>query len=384
MGRPVVTGHVPSRPPGAWLRIVARWVFDERVVSGVVQPTLDDLQSEWLDAGASVVGRWRARWLGYLAFWSLVLMAPVAFKDWPSRRFTPPSFSRMFRRSHMSSTVRMRLTVLLCVLGFGAGYATSRLRQPQYESSAVLRLLPPSVHAGLVDDVGPGRPLTGDRLQTLIQVVLSRTRLERLIRDFNLYESDQQSRATADVVEAMRQDIAIRPMTPAIGDQVRVSYTGSSPEAALKVAERLAAMVKDEDMQERDRRAESTLVFLESQLESARRELDMAAAKIAPLGVAPSISQQLEFEVLQATYKTLLEKRTPAKVLVDLDRRQIGGQLVLLDAARLPERPVGPTRLAFTLGGGAIGLVIAAVIAAADALRRLLRGRRRDLATVAG
>jgi hypothetical protein len=48
---------------------------------------------------------------------------------------------------------------------------------------------------------------------------------------------------------------------------------------------------------------------------------------------------EIEAEVIRNTYKSLLEKREQALMRVNLQRRQIAEQFVLLDVARLPERP---------------------------------------------
>ena len=48
---------------------------------------------------------------------------------------------------------------------------------------------------------------------------------------------------------------------------------------------------------------------------------------------------------------------------VDIERRQIGDQLSLLDPAQLPQAPIGPSVRDTTLTGGAMGLALAALIA---------------------
>ena len=71
--------------PGDWLLTIARVFFDDTVVSSVITPTIADFRQELLEAeglGAQVA----ARWHGYAAFWTLVLMSPFAFSDWPGRK----------------------------------------------------------------------------------------------------------------------------------------------------------------------------------------------------------------------------------------------------------------------------------------------------------
>jgi hypothetical protein len=66
------------RLPGRILLRIARLVVDDRLFSAVVHPTIADLQREVADAGPSALERLRARRRGYVAFWTLVLVASFA------------------------------------------------------------------------------------------------------------------------------------------------------------------------------------------------------------------------------------------------------------------------------------------------------------------
>jgi capsular polysaccharide biosynthesis protein len=54
----------------------------------------------------------------------------------------------------------------------------------------------------------------------------------------------------------------------------------------------------------------------------------------------------------------LLAKKEESKIAADLERRQIGEQFSILDAARLPERPYSPNRQQISLGGVVAGLCV--------------------------
>ena len=64
--------------PGTRLLKIASLLFNERFIAIVVRPTIADLQSEVAAAGPDHVKRLRARWRGYSAFWTLILVAPFA------------------------------------------------------------------------------------------------------------------------------------------------------------------------------------------------------------------------------------------------------------------------------------------------------------------
>jgi len=70
------------RAPGTMLLKIARFLFSEPLLTAVVQPTIADLQREIADAGPSRIGRLRAAWRGYCAFWTLALLGP--FVSWRS------------------------------------------------------------------------------------------------------------------------------------------------------------------------------------------------------------------------------------------------------------------------------------------------------------
>ena len=78
-----MTGSTSSpRVPGTTLLKIARRLFNENLLSAVVQPTIADLQREIADAGPDGFKRLRAQWRGYCAFWTLMLVAP--FASWAS------------------------------------------------------------------------------------------------------------------------------------------------------------------------------------------------------------------------------------------------------------------------------------------------------------
>lgn len=110
-----------------------------------------------------------------------------------------------------------------------------------------------------------------DRLQSLQAQILNRTRLERIINEFNLYEKERKTEIMQDVVERMRvYDIRAEVLR---GDVFRISFQGENARTVAKVTEKLASLFIDENMGQRARMAEQTSVFIEGQLEDAKRRL---------------------------------------------------------------------------------------------------------------
>ena len=74
-----MTGSTSSpRVPGTTLLKIARLLFNEQLLSAVVQPTIADLQRETAEAGPHGLKRLRAQWRGYCAFWTVMLVTPFA------------------------------------------------------------------------------------------------------------------------------------------------------------------------------------------------------------------------------------------------------------------------------------------------------------------
>lgn len=118
-----------------------------------------------------------------------------------------------------------------------------------------------------------------ERLSSISQQILSRTRLERIILEFNLYPRERRRYPMEDVVDQMKnKDIDIQIIK---GDAFRVSYMSPDPRLAQKVADRLSTAFIDESLTDRTVLAESTSSFLETQLEDARRNLEEHEKKLA-------------------------------------------------------------------------------------------------------
>jgi polysaccharide chain length determinant protein (PEP-CTERM system associated) len=110
----------------------------------------------------------------------------------------------------------------------------------------------------------------GDRLNSLDEQILSRSRLERIILDLNLYEALRRKLPMEDVVQRMRDDINVKVEGK---ESFRISYVSQESRTAQKTAERLASLFIEENMRDRENVAEDTNQFLNSQLVDAKQRL---------------------------------------------------------------------------------------------------------------
>jgi polysaccharide chain length determinant protein (PEP-CTERM system associated) len=139
----------------------------------------------------------------------------------------------------------------------------------RYRSETVILVVPQQVPESYVRSTVTSK--IEDRLQSISQQILSRTRLEKIIQDFNLYERERQEGIMEDVVQRMRsRDIRVDTLK---GDAFRIAFIGDNPVTVMRVTDRLASHFIDENLRDREILAQGTSQFLTVQLEDARRRL---------------------------------------------------------------------------------------------------------------
>lgn len=115
------------------------------------------------------------------------------------------------------------------------------------------------------------------RLQSMTQQILSRTRLLGIINAFHLYRKGQSASDPDPLVEQMRNDIKIdlvqAPGRPWELSAFKISYSAATPELAQQVTEKLSSLFIEENLRNRQQLSEDTTRFLENQLEEARKNL---------------------------------------------------------------------------------------------------------------
>jgi polysaccharide biosynthesis transport protein len=120
-----------------------------------------------------------------------------------------------------------------------------------------------------------------ERLQSITQQILSRTRLLHIIDELNLYAEAGRRLTPDEAVERMRKDIEIELVRD--HDELtafNVYYSSRDPHVAQKVTSELTNLFISENLEMRQRQSEDTTKFLESQLEGARKTLAEQEANI--------------------------------------------------------------------------------------------------------
>jgi polysaccharide chain length determinant protein (PEP-CTERM system associated) len=171
---------------------------------------------------------------------------------------------------------RRKWWAILPAIAIAAGaYSWVRTLPNLYRSDTLILVVPQRVPESYVRSTVTTR--IEDRLQSITQQILSRTRLERIIQDFNLYAESRKTAIMEDVVDRMRGNINVQVVK---GDAFRVSFTSDEARTAMRVTERLASLFIEENLRDREVLAEGTNQFLEAQLEDARRRLIETERKV--------------------------------------------------------------------------------------------------------
>lgn len=130
--------------------------------------------------------------------------------------------------------------------------------------------------------------VTGDvteRLQTISQEILSRSRLEKIIDQFKLYDEDRRKKVpTEEIIEKMRKDVQVDVVTDSRvrsgAGGFRVAYVNKSPTVAQAVTKQLASLFIEENLKNRAAVAQGTSEFIRSELEKARESLQQQEEKV--------------------------------------------------------------------------------------------------------
>jgi len=187
--------------------------------------------------------------------------------------FDLPRYLGIIRRRHMQFLIPLLLGWLLI-------WGVSWILPARYRSTTLILVEQPTMPKDYVtpnvnDDLQ-------DRLRSITEQILSRTRLLHIIEQHNLYVEPHRAPTPDEKVEQMRKDIVIELVRDNENrvSSFNVSYQSHSPQEAQEVTSELTNLFISENLEVRQRESEDTTKFLESQLESARKALSDQEDKI--------------------------------------------------------------------------------------------------------
>src|SRR5215831_4208145 len=172
-----------------------------------------------------------------------------------------------FDISQILNNLYRRKGLILCVfivVSLLAAYLASILPKI-YRSSALIVVTPQRVPTSFVAST-----VTIDlneRMQSIIQEILSRTQLEKIIQEFDLYPKGPME----DRVERLRKKVNVQLRRNNIFE---LSFESENPEKTKQVTSRLTALFIGQNLQVREQQAEGTKSFINAEAERLRKELE--------------------------------------------------------------------------------------------------------------
>jgi polysaccharide chain length determinant protein (PEP-CTERM system associated) len=180
---------------------------------------------------------------------------------------------------------RWILLAALTVVGGGLGYGIASELPKTFISETLVLVAQPTVPGEYVKSVVSTN--TNQRLAGMEQQILSRTRLEPVIRQFGLYGKDVNRVPMEDLVQRLRQAIKISAIQPMAETQSQglpgfnISVTFEDPLLAQQICSTITSLFMEENSQLRQHQAEDTTQFLAKQLDEAKTKLDEQDARLA-------------------------------------------------------------------------------------------------------
>jgi polysaccharide chain length determinant protein (PEP-CTERM system associated) len=157
-----------------------------------------------------------------------------------------------------------------------------------------------------------------NQLNTIGQEIMSRNRLEKVIREFNLYANLRKEVSMEEKVETMRKAIEVKvkeEKKERTRNSFTISFEGEEPKTVMMVTNKLASLVIEENLKVRELQAGGTSQFIKKELLTMedrlkRKEQEIRLFREKNMGQLP---QQLDanlriLEQLQQQLRTISEK----------------------------------------------------------------------------
>ena len=168
--------------------------------------------------------------------------------------------------------------LLALFVGWAAVWGASWVLPVSYKSATLILVEQPTmpkdyVVSNINDDLQ-------ERIQSITEQILSRSRLLQIIEKSNLYSGG----ATPDEkVAKMRKNVGLELVRDSANVKIaafKIEYSAPDPHVAQKVTGELTNLFINENLEVRQQQSEDTTKFLEGQLETARQSLNVQDAKI--------------------------------------------------------------------------------------------------------
>jgi len=226
---------------------------------------------------------------------------------------------------------QMLIGMCACMVAFTIGI---KKLPNEYEATTTILVDPQQVPEQYVRPAVTVDP--NERLNTLTQEVLSRTRLQEIMKKFNLYSNLAGRVPEEEVIQQMQDHIRIQ-VRQGSGPQLStftISFQGSKPETVADVANELAASFIRWNISSREQQVEGTQAFVADELESAKKNLEeqenkLRVFKMSHLGETP--------DQTTANLEAITSLRSSLQATIEACNRSEQEKLLL---SRLPQSAV--------------------------------------------
>lgn len=185
---------------------------------------------------------------------------------------------------------RARLLASVFLLLLAAAVAVAVLMPPVYRSSATILIKEQEIPQELVRSTVTS--YADERIQVISQQVMTRATLLELVDRHNLYPGARQRETSEDIIERMRRDIRLLPISAEVTDRrtgspvkstiaFTLAYESPSPASAQKIANELTTLFLNENVKNRQQKAAETTSFLDDELARIGQHMSGVEQQIA-------------------------------------------------------------------------------------------------------
>src|SRR3990170_225452 len=235
---------------------------------------------------------------------------------------------------------RKWLFVAPLIIGAVAGLAVSFQLPEKYSSTTLILVEEQQVPEEYVTPTD--KTPFSQRLNVISHQIMSRTRLDKIIKEFGLYSQQgpglfEKARSLItgeatemptpdEIIEQMRSDIQFtvigeqngKKQQGSGGNAFSITYSGEDPQTTMQVTNTLSSLFIEENLKAREQYAEGTSEFLSSELDMAQQELEQLEQRLrdfkqAHMGTLPvqldanlrTLDRlQIELQTVTASLKT--------------------------------------------------------------------------------
>lgn len=256
-----------------------------------------------------------------------------------------------YARRTMKYPGTILVSIILC---FGLACAKHFLTTKLYESSTLILIQSQKIPEEFIKSTVTHS--VERYINTLSKQVMSRSRLEKIIVDMDLYPNRREKDPMDDVIQHMRSNIKIDVYGK---ESFRITYLGQDPKTAQAVCSELSGVFINENVSTRTKQAKDTREFLSTQTAEAKAKLDkkeneLRQYKEGHLGELPSqessnsqalshLTSRLESlseDIRNARNRKILLQTQLTETVFEGDpsevlRRELGGKRTRLRALQL-------------------------------------------------